>query len=103
MHYKKKYGFKYRLPATRECVSKVKTMKTKWEKQFDAEFVRDDGLMNKYAYDKAGDTVPTAETIKLFISKLLLETYRQGFEDGVLCPKKRSQKYDNGISERDLT
>ena len=39
-----------------------------WETSFREKFVRDDGLMDKYTYDKDGDTVPTAEAILDFIS-----------------------------------
>jgi len=38
-----------------------------WANEFDKEFVREDGLMDKYAYDKDGDSVFMATAIKSFI------------------------------------
>lgn len=50
---------------------KEQTESGDWQIEFDEKFVRDDGLMDKYAYDEDGDPTPTAEVIKSFITSLL--------------------------------
>ena len=48
-----------------------------WEKSFRNRFVRDDGLMNKYAYDEDGDPSLTADEIMLFIKQVLSQRDRE--------------------------
>ena len=56
--------------------------KQNWKKEWQKKF---------FEFQEMGCIKDSDEMIP-FIEKLLLETYKQGFEDGVLCPKKRSLK-----------
>jgi len=49
-----------------------------WANEFDKEFVREDGLMDKYAYDKDGDSVFMATAIKSFIKSQIKQAEERG-------------------------
>lgn len=55
------------------------------EKRFDETFIRDDGLMDKYSYDKDGEVETTGNVIKEFfaqeIEKAKGESYKQGITE----------------------
>ena len=42
-----------------------------WEKEFDEEFTREDGLINKYSFYPDGEEKSTPDALKLFITKVL--------------------------------
>ena len=53
---------------------------------FDKEFVRDDGLMDKYSYELSGDPIPTSEAIKAFYTDQFQELLK------AIMEKKRYEK-----------
>lgn len=49
----------------------AKNPESSWEIEFDEEFTREDGLINKYSFYPDGEEKSTPDALKLFITKVL--------------------------------
>ena len=82
----------------------LKIMNKKWEKEFDKEFTRSDGLIDKYSWygTEAEDIVPqsTPRAIKQFISNLLNSQEKQHKKSIKLLTEIFDNKMDSLLKEQ---
>lgn len=85
----------------------LEAMKDMMNVEFDRDFVREDGLMNKYGQDEDRDPEPLADSIKRFMATKLENAYRRGKADGMAeeaigcdghCMMERNQSWNLALA-----